>query len=94
MCLFRHVIRDVRLCAECSHVMSYSTADLCCVCVLGDHGLCECNIVHSPPGLPGPAGSQGDPGMSGEFGQQGDPGEPGPRGVIGLPVRTTNTTSA
>lgn len=58
----------------------------------GDHGLCECTIVNSPPGLPGPAGDRGDAGMTGEFGQEGDLGEPGPQGDNGFPVRTIESS--
>lgn len=54
---------------------------------LGDHGVCECTVVNTTPGQPGPAGDRGDPGMTGEFGRQGDSGEPGPHGDDGFPVR-------
>lgn len=58
---------------------------------VGDHGDCNCSIVHSRPGLPGPAGERGDAGMTGEFGQEGDVGDPGPQGEDGLPVRVTKS---
>lgn len=58
----------------------------CCVHV-GEHGECECSIVHSPSGPPGPVGERGDAGMSGEFGQEGDVGDPGFPGDEGFPVR-------
>lgn len=54
---------------------------------VGDHGLCECSIVNSPSGRPGPAGERGDAGMTGEFGREGDVGNPGPHGDFGSPVR-------
>ena len=54
---------------------------------LGDHGVCECTVVSTTPGQPGPAGDHGDAGMTGEFGRQGDFGEPGLQGHDGHPVR-------
>jgi len=57
----------------------------------GDHGVCECSVVNSSPGLPGPAGHRGDAGMTGEFGREGDSGDHGRQGDAGLPVRTTTS---